>query len=155
MGLELRAFTFLMFYKKRKEGRKSGSSESTTNRPRVVCKTKPVNLQGNQPWIFIGRIDAEAEAPILWPPDMSSWLIGKSLMLGKIESWKRRGRHRMRWLNGITDSKDMSLSKLWEKVEDRGTWRAIVHRVTNSQTRLSNWTVSGLQSLKYLLPDPL
>ena len=77
MGLELRAFTFLMFYKKRKEGRKSSSSESTTNRPRVVCKIKPVNLQGNQPWIFIGRTDAEAEAPILWPPDMNSWLIGK------------------------------------------------------------------------------
>ena len=139
MGLELRAFTFLMFYKKRKEGRKSGSSESTTNRPHVVCKIKPVNLQGNQPWIFIGRIDAEAEVPILWPPDMNSWLIGKSLMLGKIESWKRRGRHRMRWLNGITDSKDMSLSKLWEKVEDRGTWRAISHGVAKSQTRLNVW----------------
>ena len=73
MGLELRAFTFLMFYKKRKEGRKSSSSESTANRPCVVCKEiKPVNLQGNQPLIFIGRTDAEAEVLILWPPDMNS-----------------------------------------------------------------------------------
>ena len=67
---------------------------------------KPVNLIGNQPWIFIGKSDAEAEDLILWPPDVKSWLVGKTLMLGKIECRRRRGQQRMRWLDGITDSMD-------------------------------------------------
>ena len=74
------------------------------------CKEiKPVNPKGNQPWIFTGRTDVEAEAPILWPPDAKNWLIGKSLMLGKIKGRSRRGQQRMRWLDGITDSIDMLL----------------------------------------------
>ena len=73
---------------------------------------KPVDLKGNQPWIFIGRTKAEAEAPILWPPDAKSQLTGKTLMLGKSEGKRRRGRQRMRWLDSITDSTDMNLSKL-------------------------------------------
>ena len=97
---------------------------------------KPVNSKGNQPSIFIGR--TEAEAPILWPPDAKSQLTGKDLMLGKIEGKRRRGWQRIRWLDSITDSMDMNLSKLWETGEDSGVRHAAVHVVTKSWTRLSD-----------------
>ena len=101
---------------------------------------KPVNPRGNQPWIFIGRTDTEAEAPIIWPPDAKSQLTGKTLMLGKIEGKRKRGWQGMKWFGGITDSMDMSSSKLRETVKDREACHAAVHRFSKSRTWLSDWT---------------
>ena len=98
---------------------------------------KPVNLKG-----FIGRTDAEAEAPILWPPNAKNWLIGKDPDAGKekIEDRKRRGQWRMRWLDGIIDSMDMCLSKLLEMMKDWQVWSTAAHGFANSRTRLRDWT---------------
>ena len=116
--------------------------EKTLESPLDSKEIKPVHPEGNQPWIFIGSTVAEAVAPILWPPDAKSWLIGKDSDAGENWRQRRRGRQRMRWLdiNGIIDSVDMSLSKLQEMMKDRAAWRATVCGAEKSQTQLSSWT---------------
>ena len=114
--------------------------EKTLESPSDCKEIQPVvHSEGDQPWDFFGRNDAKAETPVLWPPHVKSWLIGKISDAG-IGGRRRRGQQRMRWLDGITDPMDMSLGKLRKLVIDSEVWHAVIHGVTKSRTRLSDWT---------------
>ena len=116
--------------------------EKTLESPLDSKEIEPVTPKGNQPWIFIGRTDAEAEAPILWPPDAKNWLIGKAPDAGKDWRQEKRWAERMRWLDIITDSMNMNLSKFQDIVKDREAWHSAVHRIAKSHTHLSDWTTA-------------
>ena len=117
--------------------------EKTLESPLNYKESKPVHPKGNRPWVFSGRTVAEAEAPILWPPEVKSQLVEKLPDAEKDWRPKEKGAAERRWLDSIIDSMDMTVSRLREIVKDKEAWSVAVHGVAKSRTWLSNWTITG------------
>ena len=139
-----------------------GVLEKTFESPLDSKEIKPVNPKGNQPRLLIGRTGAEAEAPILWQNDAKRWLTGKDPDAGKDWRQNSTGQQRIRWLDTIIDSIDMSLNKLWEIVKEREAWHAAIHRVTkswldrpewlnNNNNCMSSTVIQTIQIIPYLI----